>query len=151
MNLADLRATSNLLANMDEEQFTFFESVATEVNLEPDEILFHGNDEADKFYIVITGILALEVERPAKPPTIIQTLGDDSIVGLSWRLPPHRRLWTARAVTETKLASLDASAVIAECKNNSDLDRHLWEIFAVETFHRLHHTRIQMLDLYGRG
>ncbi|MDK1103731.1 MAG: cyclic nucleotide-binding domain-containing protein, partial [Actinomycetota bacterium] len=118
MNLDELRATSDLLARLDEEQFAFFESAATELVLEPDEVLFRENGEARRFFIIAEGILALEVERPARPPTTVQTLSDGALVGSSWRLAPHRWMWTARAVTETRLAVMDASFVRDECERN---------------------------------
>ena len=69
MNLGDLRATSDLIAQLDDDEFEFFESLATEIILEPDEVLFRENGEAKRFFIVANGILALEVERAAKPST----------------------------------------------------------------------------------
>jgi len=151
MNLEDLRATSDLLARLNEDEFEFFESAATELTLEPDEVLFRENGEARRFFIIAEGILALEVERPARPATTVQTLGEGALVGLSWRLAPHRWMWTARAMTQTRLAVIDAAFVMAECERNAELDRLMWEIVAREASQRLHHTRIQLLDLYGKG
>jgi CRP-like cAMP-binding protein len=151
MNLGDLRATSDLIAELDDDEFEFFESLATEITLEPDEVLFRENGEARRFFIVAKGILALEVERAAKPPTTVQTLGDGALLGLSWRLTPHRWMWTARAMTETRLAEFDAAFMRAECERNIDLDRLMWKAVAKEASKRLHHTRIQLLDLYGSG
>lgn len=151
MNLADLRATSDLIAGLDDDEFDFFESLATETVLKPDEVLFRENGEAKRFFIVAKGILALEVERAAKPSTTVQTLGDGALLGLSWRLTPHRWMWTARAMTETRLAVFDASFMRAECERNLDLDRLMWKAVALEASKRLHHTRIQLLDLYGSG
>ncbi len=151
MNLEDLRATSDLLARLDEKEFAFFESLATELVLKPDDVLFRENGKAMRFFIIAEGILALEVERPAKPATTVQTLSDGALVGLSWRVSPHRWMWTARAVTETRLAVMDASFVRDECERNPDLDRLMWEIVAREASQRLHYARIQLLDLYGKG
>jgi len=151
MNLADLRASSDLVAGLNDDEFEFFESLATETTLKPDEVLFRENGEAKRFFIVARGILALEVERAAKPSTTVQTLGDGALLGLSWRLTPHRWMWTARAMTETRLAVFDASFMRAECERNPDLDRLMWKAVAEEASKRLHHTRIQLLDLYGSG
>jgi CRP-like cAMP-binding protein len=151
MNLGDLRASSDLIAQLDDDEFEFFESLATEIILEPDEVLFRENGEAKRFFIVANGILALEVERAAKPSTTVQTVGDGALLGLSWRLTPHRWMWTARAMTETRLAVFDAAFMRAECERNIDLDRLMWKAVAQEASRRLHHTRIQLLDLYGSG
>ena len=151
MNLEDLRATSRLIARLDDDQFDFFASLATEIILAPDEVLFRENGEAKRFFIIARGIISLEVERAAKPSTTVQTVGEGALLGLSWRLEPHRWMWTARAMTETRLAVFDAAFMRSECASNSALDRLMWEAVAKEASERLQHTRIQMLDLYGGG
>ena len=151
MNLEDLRATSDLLSRLDDEDFDLFESLSTELTLVPDEQLFREHDEARRFFIIEEGIMALEAIRPAKPATTIQTLGPGDLLGLSWRLTPHRWMWTARAMTDVRLVVFDAAIMRAACEFDADLDRLMWEIVAREASKRLHHTRVQLLDLYGRG
>jgi CRP-like cAMP-binding protein len=151
MNLDSLRTTSDLLDRLDDKDFELFESLSTELTLTPDEQLFRENDDARRFFIIETGIIALEAARPARPATTIQTLGPGDLVGLSWRLTPHRWMWTARSMTDTRLAVFDATMMRAACDFDSDLDRLMWQIIAQEASKRLHHTRVQLLDLYGRG
>jgi CRP/FNR family cyclic AMP-dependent transcriptional regulator len=150
MNLDDLRAASDLLSRLDDKDFDLFESLSKELTLVPDEQLFKEHDEARRFFIIDNGIVALEATRPAKPATTIQTLGPGDLLGLSWRLTPHRWMWTARAMTDVRLAVFDAAIVRAACEFDADLDRLMWEIVAREASRRLHHTRLQLLDLYGR-
>lgn len=150
MNLDDLRDASDLLSRLDDEDFDLFESLSTELTLAPDEQLFREHDEAKRFFIIERGIIALEAARPAKPATTIQTLGQGDLLGLSWRLTPHRWMWTARAMTDVRLAVFDAAIMRAACEFDVDLDRLMWEIVAREASRRLHHARVQLLDLYGR-
>jgi CRP-like cAMP-binding protein len=150
MNLDDLRAESDLLSRLDDKDFDLFESLSTELTLVPDEVLFKEHDEARRFFIIENGIVALEAVRPAKPATTIQTLGVGDLLGLSWRLTPHRWMWSARAMTDVRLAVFDAAIMRAACEFDTDLDRLIWEIVAREASRRLHHTRVQLLDLYGR-
>jgi CRP-like cAMP-binding protein len=150
VNLDNLRAESDLLSQLDDKDFDLFESLSTELTLVPDEQLFREHDEAKRFFIIEDGIMALEAIRPAKPATTIQTLGSGDLLGLSWRLTPHRWMWTARAMTDVRLATFDAAIMRAACEFDPHLDRLMWEIVAREASKRLHHTRVQLLDLYGR-
>jgi len=150
MNLDDLRTSSDLLSRLDDKDFDLFESLSAELTLVPDELLFKEHDDARRFFIIESGIIALEAIRPAKPATTIQTLGVGDLLGLSWRLTPHRWMWTARAMTDVRLAVFDAAIMRAACEFDPDLDRLMWEIVAREASKRLHHTRVQLLDLYGR-
>jgi CRP-like cAMP-binding protein len=151
MNLEDLRATSDLLARLDDEHFELFESRSSELELEYDERLFRENEEADRFFIIANGIMALEMSRPAVPPATVQTLGAGALLGLSWRLDPHRWMWTARAMTPARLAVFDAAEMRDACAKDPELDRLMWEIIATHASERLHQARVQLLDLYGRG
>lgn len=151
MNLDHLRTTCDLLKRLDDEEFDLFESLSTELTLASDEQLFRENDDARRFFIIDTGIIALEANRPARPATTIQTLGAGDLLGLSWRLTPHRWMWAARAMTDAKLAVFDAAMMRAACEFDPDLDRLMWEIVATEASKRLHHARFQLLDLYGKG
>ena len=150
MNLDDLRTSSDLLSRLDDKDFDLFESLSAKLTLVPDELLFKEHDDARRFFIIESGIIALEAIRPAKPATTIQTLGVGDLLGLSWRLTPHRWMWTARAMTDVRLAVFDAAIMRAACEFDPDLDRLMWEIVAREASKRLHHTRVQLLDLYGR-
>ncbi len=151
MNLEDLRASSDLLARLDDHDFELFETMSTELELEPDERLFRENEEADRFFIITSGIIALEMTRPARPPVTVQTLGPGALLGLSWRLAPHRWMWSARAMTHAHLAVFDAAEMREACAADPELDRLMWEIVATQASERLHQTRIQLLDLYGKG
>ncbi len=150
MKLEDLRASSALVGRLTDEEFSLFETMATELDLAEDEVLFRENQEARRFFIVSEGIISLEVERPAKPSTTVTTLGDGALVGLSWRLAPHRWMWTARALTPTTLAVFDAAAMRQACDDDPKLNVLMWEVVAREASQRLHQARIQMLDLYGK-
>ena len=150
MNLEEVREMSDLLARLGDDDYSLFESLSSELVLAPDEQVFKENDEAERFFVIAEGIVALETARPAKPPATVQTLGPGDLLGLSWRLTPHRWMWSARAVTEARLAVFDAAVIRAACDFDSDLDRLMWEVVARESSKRLHHARLQLLDLYGR-
>lgn len=150
MNLEELRATSELLARLDDRHFELFQELSSELELEYDERLFRENDEANRFFIVTNGIVALEMSRPALPPATVQTLGTGELLGLSWRIDPHRWMWTARAMTPTRLAAFDAEKMRQACDEDPELDRLMWQIVAMQASERLHQARVQLLDLYGK-
>lgn len=151
MNLGNLRTTSDLLTRLDDKHFELFEELSSELDLAYDERLFRENEEANQFFIVTDGIMALEMARPAHPPATVQTLGAGELIGLSWRIDPHRWMWTARAMTPVRLAAFDAAEMRSTCAQDPELDRLMWEIIATQASQRLHQARIQLLDLYGKG
>jgi CRP/FNR family transcriptional regulator, cyclic AMP receptor protein len=148
MNLDSLRERSTLLQALTNTEVTLFESAAKELRISAGEVLFEEEGPADVFYIVADGRIGLELTSPGKEPIVIQTLGAGDLVGLSWLFPPHRWNWKARAVVDSELAAFDATVIRAELERNRDLALEVLTVVSGEVVHRLHRTRVQLLDLY---
>ena len=149
MNLADWRTRSPLFADLEDPEFDFLASIAIERSAVADEIIFRVNTPANRFFFVTSGIIALRISGASRPPATIQTLGEGSILGLSWRLPPYRWQWTAQARQDSTLAEFDANQVLSACEQDDALDSALWRMVARESFRRLQNVRMQLLDVYG--
>lgn len=150
MNLDQWRATSTVFEDMADEHFGFLSSVAVAREADPGETLFRVNTPADRFYLVLSGTVALRISGPGKPPITIQTVGEGALLGLSWHIPPYRWQWTAETITESWFAEFDANAVLSACEIDQGLDNAMLRIIARESGRRLHNVRMQLLDLYGR-
>jgi len=74
---------------------------AKNVVFEPGKYLFKENEEANSFYIIRSGKVALEIYSPEVGSIIIQTLGEGDIIGWSWLIPPYQWRFDARAVELT--------------------------------------------------
>ncbi len=151
MNLQHWRDRSPLLTDLSDTSFAFLESIAYEISVGKDETLFRVGSTADHLYLVTGGTVALRITGPSGPPVTLQTLGEGSLVGLSWRLPPYRWQWTCQTVVDSTLAAFDANDLLTECERNTELDRDLWRVVAQESSKRLHNVRLQLLDLFGSG
>jgi CRP-like cAMP-binding protein len=115
-----------------------------------DETIFRVDAPADRLYVVTAGTVALRIAGPSGPSMTIQTLGEGSLVGLSWRMPPYRWQWTCQALVDSELTTFDANEVLAACEQDSTLDADLWQVVARESARRLHNVRLQLLDVYGK-
>lgn len=150
MKLDEIRQKNTMFSDMAESSLSYLESVAQDVLVAKDETVFRVNAPADRLYIVSTGTLALRMSGPSGPPTTIQTLGEGSLVGLSWRVPPYRWQWTCQAVVDSELTAFDANEILSACEQDPQLDADLWQIVARESARRLHNVRLQLLDVYGK-
>lgn len=150
MNLTEWRTRANLLADLGDEHVAFLESVSESESFPANTTVFRVNSPADRFYLVTAGTIALKLPGPSKPPITVQTVGAGSLLGLSWRLPPHRWQWTAETVEPTDLIRFDANAVLSACEADPELDSALLRVVAEESARRLQNVRLQLLDIYGR-
>jgi CRP/FNR family transcriptional regulator, cyclic AMP receptor protein len=117
---------------------------------DPGEYLFHEGGSADEFYLVRHGRVALEIVEPGRPPIVFETLGEGEIIGASWLVPPYRWMFDARAVDLTRAIGIDAACLRGKCEADHHLGYEMMKRFLPILTNRLHATRLQILDVYGR-
>jgi len=124
---------------------------AANVRFEAGQFLFRTGEEANQFFLIRQGRVALELNTPGGPPLTLQTLGEGEILGWSWLIPPHYWMFDARAVEPTRALALDGKCLRVKCEANHDLGYELLKRFAHIMEQRLQATRLQLMDLYGKS
>jgi len=132
------------------EYLEFIASCASEVSFRADKIIFREGEEADRFYLIQEGRVALEAFQLEGGPVVIQTLGPGDALGWSWLIPPYKWRFDARAIDHTTAISLDGKALRERCNSDPGLGFEMLKRFAVVLEQRLQATRLQLLDVYGR-
>ena len=122
---------------------------AKNVRFEAGEYLFREDGEADQFYLIRHGRVALEMVSPNGGSVTIQTLGEGELVGLSWFVPPYRWAYDARALELVRAVSLDAVCLRRKLDDDHDLGYEVMQRLVPVLIDRLQGTRLQMLDVYG--
>jgi CRP-like cAMP-binding protein len=111
--------------------------------------IFKEGQQANEFYLLRSGKVALEVFAPQHKPILIETLGEGDILGWSWLLPPYVWKFHAHAVENTLAVALDGKCLRTKCEQNHDLGYELLKRFAQIIVQRLEVTRFQLLDVYS--
>jgi CRP-like cAMP-binding protein len=114
------------------------------------EQIFREGCEADYFYLVREGRVALELASGEGAVITFQTIGAGDILGTSWLVPPFRWTYDARALDRTRLIALGAVCMRTKCEENPELGWDLMKRFVPVLIERMHAARLQMLDVYGR-
>lgn len=123
---------------------------AKNVVFEPGKYIFKENEEANSFYIIRSGKVALEIYSPEVGSIIIQTLGEGDIIGWSWMVPPYQWRFDARAVELTRVIELDGTCLRNKCESDPGLGYEIMKRLANVFEQRINAMRIQLLDLYGK-
>jgi CRP/FNR family cyclic AMP-dependent transcriptional regulator len=121
---------------------------AANVRFEAGEFLFREGDEANQFYLIRHGVIAVEVFAGSAGQTTITTMGEGEVLGWSWLFPPYRWKFDARAVELTRAIALDGKCLRAKCEADHDLGYELLKRFAYMVEQRLDATRLQLLNIY---
>ena len=122
---------------------------ASNVRFEAGQFLFHEDEDANKFYIIRHGKVAVDIFAAGRGPITIQTIGEGEVLGWSWLIPPYNWHFDARAVELTRAIALDAKCLRIKCEEDHDLGYELLKRFSHIIEQRLEATRLQLLDVYG--
>lgn len=122
---------------------------ASNVKFDAGEFVFREGGDADKFYLIRHGRIALEVFTTNKGAVTLQTLGEGEVVGWSWLIPPYHWHFDARAVEMTRAIALDGKCLRGKCDDDHSLGYELMKRFTHIMEERLQAARLQLLDLYG--
>lgn len=122
---------------------------ASNVRFSAGSYLFREGEQANQFYLLRAGKVALEIMAPHSHPLTVETLEQDDVLGWSWLVPPY--IWTlnGRAIQETRAIALDGKCLRAKCEQNHDLGYEVLRRFAQLMVRRLQATRFQLLDVYA--
>ncbi|WP_328619347.1 Crp/Fnr family transcriptional regulator [Streptomyces sp. NBC_00354] len=123
--------------------------LAHEVNFDEGTHLFREGGHADRFWIVRSGTVALDVHVPGRRAAVIESLGAGQLVGCSWLFKPYSWRLGAEAMTPVRAYQFDAERVRtlmdADAAFGSALGHWVGEVLA----HRLQAARVRLLDLYA--
>ncbi|MGW3247979.1 cyclic nucleotide-binding domain-containing protein [Streptomyces sp. NPDC001070] len=141
--------STGILAALTAEHRDRLMALAHEVAFPASARIFEEDDPADRFWIIRTGSVALDVQNPGRGRDVVETLGGGSLLGWSWLCPPRR--WHLGAETRDAVTAweFDAPAVRELCAEQPALGLALVTLVAETIGHRLRATRNRLLDLYG--
>lgn len=118
--------------------------------------LFEEDGHADRFWVIRTGTVDLDMRVPGRRTAVIETLGINDLVGWSWLFAPHAWHLGAEATSPVRAYEFDAVTVRALCQEDPAFGLAVSEWIGGILAHRLRSARTRLLDLYapygsGRG
>jgi len=129
----------------------FIAGCATNVRFKAEEFLYREGDEANNFFVLREGKVAIEAFSPKRGAITIQTLTAGDVLGWSWLFPPYHTHFGARAIEPTRVLCLDGKCLRNKCEEDHDLGYELMKRFSEVMIQRLQATRLQLLNIYGEN
>jgi len=148
-NLERVLAGHPFFADLAPAHLAVLTGCATNVRIAAGRFLCRTGEEANRFYLIRAGKVAVELLPPGREPVVVQTLRDGEILGWSWLVPPHHWSFDAVALEETRAVALDGTCLRGKCEADHDLGYELLKRFSVVIARRLEATRLQLLDVYS--
>ncbi|MEU1106890.1 cyclic nucleotide-binding domain-containing protein [Streptomyces tibetensis] len=144
-----MTSTTDLAAGLTAGQRERLMRVAREVSFESGTRLFEEGLRSDRFWIVRTGTVVLDLHIPGRRAAAVETLGHGELVGWSSYFPPYVWHLGAEAASPVRAHEFDAEAVRAMCAGDPEFGRAIADRVGRVVAHRLHASRIRLLDLYA--
>lgn len=138
-----------LFEGLSTEELELIAGCGSNVRFKEGELLFSDGEEADTFFVVRHGSVALETFVPARGPVTIETLEAGDVVGWSWLFEPYRWHFDARALSLVRATVFDGACLREKCERDARLGYDLMSRFAQIVIERLQWTRMRLLDVYG--
>ena len=136
-------------AGLDQPTLELLAGCATNVHFSEGEVLFQEGDQADTFYIVRKGRIAIQVHAPAAGGIVLDTADAGGVVGWSWLVPPYLWMFDARASESTSAVAFDGACLRGKCESDPAVGYALMQRVTRVMFDRLEAARLRLIDMYG--
>ena len=140
---------SSLLDGLTDSQITSLEECANVVSYAPGERLIEQGKRADRFFLIQSGRVSIEVYSPERGPRPIQEVTAGGLVGSSSWMEPYKWQFDARAVEPTEALVFSARLVSEKCESDPELSVALMKRFLTAMAQRLDATQKQLLAVYA--
>lgn len=106
-------------------------------------------DQADEFFMLIQGDLAIELHAAPTGERTLLTLLPGDLAGWSWIFPAYRWVFDLKARSDGEAIQFNATALREHCEKDPVFGYALMRLFVQVICERLKSTRIQLMDIYG--
>jgi CRP/FNR family transcriptional regulator, cyclic AMP receptor protein len=146
--LEDILAGHPFWNNLPPQYFPLLRECATIQRFEAGEQIFKKGYDAENFYLIHHGKVALETAYvPGEGLITIQRLGAGEAVGWSWLFPPHQWHFSARAVEPTEAVVFKANALRNKARETPAFGYDLAMRVGGLMMRQLQATRQRLLDI----
>jgi CRP-like cAMP-binding protein len=124
-------------------------ALSHEVSFPQDARIFEEHGRAERFWIIRSGSVTLDLRMPGRRPVAVQTLGTGDLLGWSWLFPPYEWDFGAEALSPVRAYEFDGARVRALCDEDPVLGYALMRAVAEILAHRVQTARTRLMDLYA--
>src|SRR5579859_6170519 len=142
-------ATHPFLHGMSPQELAWLAGTARDVTFPARHRLFEDGGNANRFWLIQSGHVSLDLHIPGQGPVVIETIGMGELLGWSWLVPPYRWAFGAVAATALEAFEFDAPAVRERCANDPVLGYELNQRITRVLAKRLQGTRIRLIARSG--
>jgi CRP/FNR family transcriptional regulator, cyclic AMP receptor protein len=142
-------ATHPFLHGMSRDQLSVLAEAARDVTFPARYRLFEDGGSANRFWLIRSGHVALDLHIPGEGPVVIETIGMGELLGWSWLFPPYKWAFGAMTATAVEAFEFDAPTVRERCAAHPELGYEFNQRITRVLARRLQATRIRLIARSG--
>ncbi|ARQ71826.1 Crp/Fnr family transcriptional regulator [Streptomyces marincola] len=123
--------------------------LAREVSFAQGERVFEERGLADRFWVIRSGTVTLDLWLSGPRPTAVASLDTGALLGWSWLFPPFEWDFGAEALSPVRAYEFDGAQVQALCDEDPAFGYALLRAISEVLAHRVREARTRLLDLYA--
>ncbi|MDD5579628.1 MAG: cyclic nucleotide-binding domain-containing protein [Methylobacter sp.] len=143
---AEYLSGHEFFSGFNDDMLKFLSECSSTCELPKGQVLFRHGENADKFYVIRTGRISIQIPAIMGPTLEIQTLGKDQVLGWSWLILPYKWSFQTKAEEDSELLMFDGTAILARCEQEPKFGYELLKKFAALMSVRLDAARRKMMD-----
>lgn len=148
---ADALATQSFLRGMSRDHLAELAKAASHVTFPARYRLFEDGGGANRFWLIRSGSVALDLQVPGQGRMKIDTIRMNELLGWSWLFPPYRWAFGAVSASPVEAFELDGPMVRACCESDPALGYELTRRLARVVTKRLQATRYRLITTSGQA
>ncbi len=130
---------------MSEDHLAVIAGAASDVTFPAGHRLFEEGGTANRFWLIKSGRVALDLHVPGDERARIDTIGMGELLGWSWLFPPYEWAFGAVAASPVQAFEFDGQAVRAWCASDPAFELEVTRQVARVLAKRLQSTRLKLI------
>lgn len=148
-DLTEVLRSHPFLMELSDEHIQTLAGCASNVVFEEGSSLIHEGQTADRFFLIRTGRVVLEMDVSERGHLRIQTVGPGEVLGWSWLVSPFKWHFSGYAVVDVHAVALDGKCLRTKCESDPLFGFEMLKRLSHVMERRLEATQRQLLDVYG--
>ena len=124
-------------------------SLARDVRFERNHMIFREGDDCSDFYLIVSGLVALEIVAPGHTFRVQTLFGGDELGWSALLMGNSGKQFQARALERVDALAFHSADLLAACREDAAFGFALMQRLLAVVAERLQATRLQLLDMYS--
>lgn len=147
--LEPILAEHPLFEGLEPQYLAIIVGCAKNVRFKEGEFVLREGRDADTFYLIRDGKIAVDIYVPNIGALTIHTVEAGEVLGWSWLISPYRWHFDAQVLQDTRAIALDGKCIRNKCEEHKEMGYELMKRFSGIIVQRLQATQLQLLDVYN--